>query len=289
MCRDNDFGYRVAKSSPRRTIASGGASVTPTDSNTAAPPSRGARDASGGADTSRPSRDAGARRRQAPQRRRDRVVPASSRRSLPRGRSFPKSAFSGRAGEDTLRRTTPGRRLPVSSGLDGRPRFEGRGRRKRCFLRSLGPIPSGTPAGRPDRKSEEDHPPRRPRPRPVWPTKLRPVRRGGSVPAAGGRFHRPWQVGSAPAARPARRSTSGPPRQGRPAVGACPLRLREEERTRMDCYVCEGHGEWVCPACRNTPVPRSRAWPRIACRRCGGIGYVICPTCGGTGYLEQRE
>lgn len=57
----------------------------------------------------------------------------------------------------------------------------------------------------------------------------------------------------------------------------------------MDCYTCEGNGEWLCPECGHTTAPWFSAWPRIACRRCGGVGYVICPTCGGTGYLEQRE
>lgn len=57
----------------------------------------------------------------------------------------------------------------------------------------------------------------------------------------------------------------------------------------MDCYACEGNGEWPCPVCTAPTAMLAIEGPRASCPRCGGQGFVICWICGGTGYLEWRE
>ncbi len=57
----------------------------------------------------------------------------------------------------------------------------------------------------------------------------------------------------------------------------------------MDCYTCEGNGEWLCTECGNAAALTSSDPQQESCRKCGGIGYVTCHTCGGNGFLEQCE
>ena len=57
----------------------------------------------------------------------------------------------------------------------------------------------------------------------------------------------------------------------------------------MDCYTCDGNGEWTCPECGNATALESGDRPPASCPQCGGIGYVICPTCGGTGYWNSAS
>ena len=99
--------------------------------------------------------------------------------------------------------------------------------------------------------------------------------------------HRPDLASALASGRPC--TVGSPPPYGAARSNASRACHLGKEDLSMDCPVCQGHGEWACPKCRVIDYQRSRPWPRPACRRCGGTGYVICPQCGGSGYLEQRE
>ena len=57
----------------------------------------------------------------------------------------------------------------------------------------------------------------------------------------------------------------------------------------MDCYTCEGNGEWMCVECGSAAAQASSVLQQESCRKCGGIGCTICLACGGNGFLELSE
>jgi DnaJ-class molecular chaperone len=58
-------------------------------------------------------------------------------------------------------------------------------------------------------------------------------------------------------------------------------RLNKKEVTRMDCYVCQGHGELIC----NEDL-HYKSSDTTSCSKCSDLGYVICHRCEGIGFIE---